>query len=151
MPLICTTVMNFVEEEVLEPVHTQVSQQQQKCKNYGWPLNWLCWFVTTLVLVVIWITRTIVVPISTTVCKFVSWTLLPLAAVIDAICQKCHAMSLFFQPAIDHLGTQPSAIPGQYVYTFVCHCPKGDIKIEVTAANDEEAAQKAKEACAGNC
>jgi hypothetical protein len=158
MPFICNTVTTYVEKTVLEPVDKWVAEKQKQCKSQKWPKNWLCWFITVLVKVVVWITRKIVVPMTTVVCKFVSWTLYfpawPIAWIIDQFCAKCHALDWLKDTLTNYIkfkDKKDSSTPGHYDYIFICNCPKGPVEIVVTAKDDEEAAQKAKEVCATKC
>jgi len=162
MSLICFTFTTWVTEEVLEPVETWVSQQQQVCEKLPWwnPLKWLCWFVTVLVKVIIWVVRYIVVPVLNTICNFITWVLgwfaLIIAIIIDAVCPTCNAVhwvNLWFHTAgrVTYVSQQPSATPGEIDYTFTCHCRKGDTTIVVTAPNDDVAARKAREECIKTC
>ena len=165
MAIICTTVTSFVVKDVLVPVQKWVSQLQQQCKALPWwnPLKWLCWFVTILVQVVVWVVEHIVVPILNVVCVLVSWfigaVLMPCAVAIDAVCQSCNAtgciLAWFFTPtAIEIVSTAPSATePGYTDYVFKCNCkdPAKSQNITLTAIDDTQAADLAKEKCAKAC
>lgn len=74
MPIQCTEVQEWVEEEVLKPVEEWVEQAEEKCKKRPWwdPLGWICWLVTTLIKVVTWVVEKVGKWVIRTVCKFVS-------------------------------------------------------------------------------
>jgi hypothetical protein len=164
MSLICTNVTTWITQQVLVPANTWVSQQQQQCAQFPWwdPRGWFCWFVTVLVLVVVWVTQNIVVPTITVVCTFITfvigWIILVFATVIDAICQTCTAVAwtnhwFLTHGKITFVSSVPSATrPGYSDYTFTCSCPNGSSSnIVVTALNDDAAASQAKLSCAKAC
>jgi len=161
MALICTTVTTYVTQTILDPVDTWVSQQQQQCKNRKWPLNWLCWFVTILVKVIIWVTRYIIVPIAQTTCIVVTGILggimWPFAVAIDAACISCNALNWvnlwWLTPTqITFVSMQESPNkPSYFDYVFTCNCKKGEKNITVTALNDDEAKDLAIEECKKLC
>lgn len=164
MPLICTNVTTWITQQLLVPTNTWVSQQQQHCKQYPWwnPLGWFCWLVTIVVLVVVWVTKNIVVPIITVVCNFIAflvgWFVLIFAIVIDAICEACNAVTwtdhwFLAHGKITFVRSVPSATqPGYFDYTFTCNCSNGSKSdIVVTALNDDDAASQAKLACEKTC
>ncbi|MBK9632866.1 MAG: hypothetical protein IPO62_17730 [Saprospiraceae bacterium] len=161
MSLICTTVTTWVTQTVLDPVETWVSSQLQQCKNRPWPLNWLCWFVTILVKVIIWVTRYITVPILQTTCTVVTWIIgsimLPFAAAIDALCLSCNALNWvnlwWITPTVITFVSKHESPnrPGYFDYTFTCNCKKGKKDIFVTALNDDEAKDLAIEECKKLC
>lgn len=80
MPLVCTEIQEWVEEEVSKPVEEWEERQEKKCKEYPWydPRGWVCWFVTILVKVVRWVLVTVGKWVIRTVCKIV-------AIVVDVI------------------------------------------------------------------
>lgn len=164
MPQICTTVTSWVTQAVLTPINTWVTQQQQQCKKLKWwnPLKWLCWIVTFTVLVVVWITQYIAVPIVETICNLVTFVIggimLPFAAAIDAVCVNCNAVHwvttwFITRARITFIRRVASRTrPNYYDYTFVCNCSvmkKPSITVE--AATDEEAAALARAECEKEC
>ena len=165
MSRICTTVTSWVTKAVLAPVNTWVAQQQQQCKQLKpwWnPLKLLCWIVTVTVLVVVWVTQYIVVPIVETICNLVTFLIggimLPFAAAIDAVCATCNAATwvttwFITRARITFIRRVASRTrPNYYDYTFVCNCSvikKPSITVE--AATDQEAAALAKDECAKQC
>ncbi len=163
MALICTTVTTWVNQTVLDQVDTWVSQQEEKCKKKKWwnPATWICWFVTILVKVISWITRTILVPILKTICTVITGILggilYPFAWAIDSVCQTCNAHQWvelwWLSPTkIKFVKKEESPNnPRHFDYTFICKCKNGDKKIIVTASNDGEAAQLATVKCKATC
>src|SRR6476469_9529708 len=57
----CIETQEWIEEEVSKPVEEWVEQTEKKCKKRHWydPRRWLCWLVTTLVKVVVWVVVTL--------------------------------------------------------------------------------------------
>ena len=164
MSLICTTITTYVTQQVTVPVNTWVSQQQQQCQQYPWwnPLGWFCWFVTIVVLGVVWVVQTIVVASTVVVCNFVTfvvgWVVMLFAIPIDFFCSSCTAVAwtnhwFLTQGKITFKGKSPSTSqPGAYDYEFVCHCSNGpESSIIVTAVTDDDAAAQAKLACQAGC
>jgi len=162
MALICTNITTFVLQEVTNPVSTWVEEQQQKCNSYPWPLNWLCWFVTVLVEVIIWVVDHILVPVIKVICMFITFViggvLLPFGAAIDALCQKCHAYDWIKDwfigcAKIEGLTEKPSATnPDEYDFTFRCNCTCFSNKtISISAKTEEEAFELAKIECEKAC
>jgi hypothetical protein len=78
----CEEVTEWIEEEVLKPVETWVEKTEEVCKNWPWPLNWLCKLVTTLVKVVTWVVEIVGKWVTRTICKFVD---IVLSFVIDVV------------------------------------------------------------------
>lgn len=162
MSLICTTVTTWVTKEVLQPVNTWATQQQEKCDKLPWwnPAKWFCYVVTVTVQVVVWVTTKILVPITQTICNVVTGIiglfLLILAAAVDAVCQKCNLTSCvkhwFVTPTkITLISTSPSPT-GKTTYTFSCNCSvTNKPSAVVEASNDQEAAQLAMAECQKLC
>ena len=71
MKLECTQIGEWVEEEVSKPVTEWVEKTEEVCKNWPWPLNWLCKLVTTLVEVIVWVVEKVWKWVTRTVCKIV--------------------------------------------------------------------------------
>lgn len=73
----CREIRRWVERTVTEPVEEWVERQEERCRQEE--CNWwllclnklVCWIVTVTVRVVVWVTRTIVEPVTETVCDFV--------------------------------------------------------------------------------
>ena len=164
MSLICTNVTSWITQQVLTPTNTWATQAQQQCQQLPWwnPLGWLCWIITTLILVVVWVLQNVVVPIISVVCTFVTWVIgwvvLVVATVIDAVCQKCNAViwtnHWFHTPGkITFDSSTPSTVkPGYFDYTFTCNCSdKSSHTIIITAINDNDAASQAKLECEKTC
>ena len=164
MSLVCTTVTSWVSQTVLSPVNTWIHHQQVECDRLHWwdPRSWFCWLITISVLIVVWVTQYIVVPITETVCTVTTsipgYILLPFAAAIDAVCNRCHASDwikhwLITPARIIPIGRVPSTTrPNYYVYTFVCNCSLSRRPtITVEAASDEEAAALAITKCGTAC
>jgi hypothetical protein len=80
MAIECVETQEWIEEEVWKPFDEWVETQQKKCKNYPWydPRGWVCWFVTVLAQVVVWILVKVGKWVVRTVCKIVGaiWTFL---------------------------------------------------------------------------
>ena len=74
MPEECTEVQEWLEEEIWKPVEQWVEERHQECKQYPWwnPLGWVCWFVTVVVLAVVWIVVKVGKWVVRIVCKVVS-------------------------------------------------------------------------------
>ena len=91
--LICETLTTWVEEEILEPVDTWVTEVHQECKELPWwnPLRWFCWLVFAIVKVIVWVIKTIEVAVFETICTLVlfpiSWVINIIVIVIDSIFQ----------------------------------------------------------------
>ena len=70
----CTQINEWIEEEVSKPIEEWVEKREKKCKEYPWydPRGWVCWFVTTLVKVVRWVTVKVWKWVVRTVCKLIS-------------------------------------------------------------------------------
>ena len=161
MGMICIKSSSWVVQDVLQPIDDWVQKTEQKCKKWPWPLNWICDAVTFLVKVTIWITIHITVEVNKFICTVITGLigliLYPFAAAIDSLCQKCYAMDWVKYwwltiPRIEFVSSTPSADPGLTDYTFICHCRKdGDKNLVVTAKNQDEAAEMAKEECAKAC
>lgn len=160
MPKICRTVITWVEEEVLEPIDQWVTQSQQVCQQYPWwdPRGWVCWLVTWLVRITVWITRRILVPISTVVCYFISFViggiLLPFAAAIGPRAYDWVRV-WFLNGAFIETGdkVKSTSQPGKYDYHFTCNCPNGSTHpIVITIEeNDALALELAKAECKKKC
>lgn len=71
MAIECVEIQEWIEEEVTKPVEEWVERQEERCKNWPWPLNWACKVVTTLVKVVTWVTEIVGKWVTRTVCKLV--------------------------------------------------------------------------------
>jgi len=164
MSMICTTVTDWVTKEILVPVDTWVTQQQQTCKQYPWwdPRGWFCEIVTTVVRVVIWVTQQILIPVAKTICIAVTGTigviLYPFAIAIDAVCSSCNVVTWvqvwwLGTPKIKFVGKVPSLTrPGYDEYTFICICSRSkQTTIKFEAQNDEQAAEMAKDQCQKEC
>lgn len=147
------------------------------CLAWYWIANWVCqtwyWVANVVCIVVTWIAKIVcilTVIVTVPICLIFEYGVIPLvkgalfgllapfAAAIDAVCEKCNAYdwvkALFWSAGkIEFVKAEVSATePGQFDYTFVCHCSKKkDVEVLVTAANEDEAAIKAKEACADAC
>lgn len=162
MALICTKVTTTVTQTVITPVEKWVSQQQKQCKKRKWPLNWLCWFVTVLIKVIVWITHYIVVATVHFSCIVVTGIIgliiLPFGAAIDAVCPICNAYhwinEWFITPTVITFVKKEDSVskPGSFDYSFICNCKnKGKVPFIITAENDDEAAKLAKEKCESLC
>src|SRR5438552_3386848 len=74
----CKQQQERIEESVLQPIDTWVTQQEQRCRDE--PCNWwtlclnklLCWVVVGLVKVCLWVTTIIVRWVYRLVCTVVS-------------------------------------------------------------------------------
>ena len=157
--LICETITTWVEEEILEPVDTWVTEVHQNCKELPWwnPLRWFCWLVVKLVKVVIWVIKTIEVAIFETICTVVAflvgWIINIIAIVIDSIFQtnmSAWVVHWFFPrfKKCKYISSKESiTLTGGYDYIFECNCKGKKIQINVSAYTDEEAKDKAKKQC----
>lgn len=74
----CENVNTWVEEQVWQPVSEWVSEQQEQCKEQDcnwWCLccnKWVCWIVTVIVEVVVWVLVTVGKWVVTLVCQIVT-------------------------------------------------------------------------------
>ena len=161
MSMFCRTVTTWVTQVIYNPVNTWVTQQSTQCAKFPWPLNWLCWLVTTVILVVVWIAQNILKPITTVICiviaGFIGIVLLPFAAAIDAACHKCTALNwvnywLIMTAQITFVSVSNSTSqPGYFDYAFTCNCKGGKKDIVVTAMNDADARKLAIAECKRIC
>lgn len=80
MALECVETQEWLEEEVWQQTSQWVEESQKKCKEYAWydPRGWVCWFVTVLVEVFVWVLVKVGKWVVRTVCKIVGavWTFL---------------------------------------------------------------------------
>ena len=67
----CEETTEWIEEEVSRPVEEWVENTEEVCKNWPWPLNWVCKVVTTLVKIVTWVVEIVGKWVTRTVCKLV--------------------------------------------------------------------------------
>jgi hypothetical protein len=162
MAMICTNVTEWITTQVTNPVSSWVNQQQQQCNNYPWPINWFCKIVTVLVEVINWVVTNVLTPIIKVVCIFVTTiiggVLLPFAAAIDSVCQKCNAYDWVMDWFIGcskiegQTETPSTTTAGAYDFTFKCNCTCLVHKIvKVTAKTEEEAFNLAKIECEKAC
>jgi hypothetical protein len=147
MPLICSTVENWATETVTEPVENWVSQQQQQCSKKPWPLNWLCWFVTVLVKIIIWVTKQVVVKVTVIVCIFIAW-------VIGYVFGWIPFIYTWFNSCNIELKEKKEVSSGLFEYTFYCRCNKdcnNKTEVKVIAKDLNEANELAKKECNNIC
>lgn len=73
MAIECVEQQEWIEEEISKPVDEWVEKTEKKCKKRHWydPRRWLCWLVTTLVKVVVWVIVKVGKWVVRTVCKVV--------------------------------------------------------------------------------
>lgn len=73
MAIECIEQQEWIEEEVYKPVDQWVEKTEEKCKKRHWydPRRWLCYLVTTLVKVVVWVAVKVGKWVVRTVCKVV--------------------------------------------------------------------------------
>jgi len=74
MAMLCTTITEWIEDEISKPIEQWEEERYEKCKKRPWwhPLRWLCWFVTRLVKVIRWIVVTVVTAVVTVVCHAIA-------------------------------------------------------------------------------
>ena len=163
--MICTTVINYVVQQVTNPVDQWVDSLEEQCEELPWwnPLGWFCWFVVVTVKVTIWVVENIVVAVSTVQCTIVAWVVgffLLLIALFPAALGQNWGMwdwtiHWFYTPArITFKSSSPSTSqPGYTDYTFRCNCKDKNKAqdVVITAMNDEEARRKAIEECERAC
>jgi hypothetical protein len=159
MPKICKTVIIFVTQQVLDPVEQWVTQSQQQCHQYPWwdPRGLVCWFVTTLVKIIVWVAREILVPISKTICYFVSFLiggfLLPFAAAIGP--SAYNWVSVYFLNGTSvTIGPKVDTPSGFIDYYFTCNCKnfvEKQIVISIPQNDDAKALELAKAQCKTEC
>jgi hypothetical protein len=164
MAKICTSVTTWVTKEILDPVDTWVSTQEEKCKKKKWwnPATWFCWFVTFLIKVIIWVVRNILVPSIKIICVVIFGTigiiLYPFAWAIDSLCQNCNVHTWVETwwlscTKVTFIKKEKSQnYPDSYDYTFKCNCTCFKYKeITFTAKNDDDAAIVAVAECKKKC
>ncbi len=164
MSVICRTVTDWVETTILDPVENWISQQEEKCSQWPWPLSWLCKWVTVLVSVIVWISKTILKPITTLICNIIT-TVIGLVFMVpgllfDVVAQPL-GLNWSMQSWIKHwflYGTHVTYIKktplpnGGYAYIFKCACKNGgESQINIQANSDAEAAEVAKKKCQEKC
>jgi len=73
MAIECVETQEWLEEEISKPVDQWVEETEEKCKKRPWwhPLRWLCYLVTTIVKVVVWVAVKVGKWVVRTVCKVV--------------------------------------------------------------------------------
>ena len=73
MAIDCIETQEWIEEEISKPVDQWAEKTVEKCKKRKWydPRRWLCYLVTTLVKVVIWVLVKVGKWVVRTVCKVV--------------------------------------------------------------------------------
>jgi hypothetical protein len=74
MAMVCTSITEWIEDEISKPIEQWEEERYEKCKKRPWwhPLRWLCWFVTRLVKVIRWIVVTVVTAVVTIVCHAIA-------------------------------------------------------------------------------
>lgn len=168
MAYICNEVKSFMTQEICEPVEKWVENQKQECKKKKWwnPLTWICWLVTIIVKVIVWVTRYIIVEVINLVCEIVMQTIyiitFPFVWIIDflfnfnklpptlldkwkewLLCTKVEALNREFNPNT-----------GIFDYKFKCNCEcTGANKpiVGVSSNNDKEATELAVIKCSKLC
>lgn len=163
MALICKVVTDWVEKEVIEPVDKWIDEWQEECKQYPWydPRGWFCWFVVVSVKTIYYITTTITVPVSKTVCYLMAtlsyYPLVPFALAIDEITQTTKVyvtIKTWLRTCSDAVLTDkvPATKKGTYVYFYTCECCDGTTsKLSFLAEEDAEAYKYARKQCAQEC
>jgi hypothetical protein len=147
MPKICKKVQTIIKTSVTVPLETWTSTQQKKCRNRRWPMNWFCWFVTTIVKIITWIIKEVVQTIISIVCTFVSWILFYILGWIPWIYHN-------FRTCNFEVASKKAISQGLYEYTFNCRCNKDcDDKTTstVVAADEKTAVELAKKDCNDKC
>lgn len=83
----CNEYKQWVEERVEKRVDEWVEERRKECKKRKWydPRGWICWFVTTLVLVVRWVVVWVGKWVTYVVCQVVTFTANFLATFIGLI------------------------------------------------------------------
>lgn len=159
MGLLCIKITTPITKYVTEPIDNWVEQQEEKCKQYPWwdPRGWFCWFITVLVLVTNWVTKSFIVYVTNIVCTFITWFIGSLfSALIGSWCSKCNDWIkkwLLDCPKIEGLKENRSIKnPNEFDFVFKCNCNCFKSKtIEIRAKNEEEAFELAKEKCDKIC
>lgn len=166
MSVICYTITEWIEEEILEPVENWIQTTETKCSKWPWPLNWLCNLVVILIKVIVWVSKNVLKPITTLICNVIStvigviFTITAIPLIFDAIAlplgstfslQNWVFYNLFYGTKVIFVDKSPTS-SGTFIYTFNCSCKNsGQSKVQVEASNDQEAADKAKIACQEQC
>lgn len=78
MAQICKEIDEWIEEQISKPVDEWVEKTEQVCKDWPWPLDWICKAVTTLVKIVTYVIEMVGRWVTRTVCTVV-------VAVVDLI------------------------------------------------------------------
>ena len=70
---VCTTITEWIREEVSKPVEEWEERTKEQCKKRKWydPRKWLCYLVVYLVKVVRWIVVTVLRAVVSTVCRII--------------------------------------------------------------------------------
>jgi hypothetical protein len=110
MAKVCTTITEWIEDEISKPIEQWEEERYEKCKKRPWwhPLRWLCWIVTRLVKVIRWIVVTVVTALITIVCHVVADLI---SIFFDALLFLAELLKALFtwdkcalQKALGHLG-----------------------------------------------
>jgi hypothetical protein len=95
---VCNEIQTWVEQQVWQPVNQWVSQQQQQCEEQDcnwWCLccnKWICWIVTVVVEVVVWVLVTVGEWVATIVCQVVT---VVVGIVVELVLQVIYTLVTF--------------------------------------------------------
>jgi len=132
MALVCSKITYYLKTKVLKPVTQFVTKVEKACKKLPWwnPAKYLCVFVTTVIKVVVWVLREILVPIIGVICNVVTAS----------------------RPSVRLHRIAGSSTPGKNDYIHAYYCPDGSTKYKTITASDEgEAEEKAIKEYANVC
>jgi len=68
----CQEIKTAIEESWQEPVEKQISQLQEQCNDWPWPLSWACDLVSVIVTVIAWVVVTVVKWVVTVACQTIT-------------------------------------------------------------------------------
>src|SRR3990172_1870445 len=70
---VCTTITEWIREEVSKPIEEWEERTKEKCKKRKWydPRKWLCYLAVYFVKVIRWIVVTVVRAVVSTVCRLI--------------------------------------------------------------------------------
>lgn len=90
MPMVCTRVTEWLEENIWKPVAEWEDRTRKDCKKLHWydPRSWFCWLVHYVVKVLRWVVSTIIKLVVTIVCRVI-------ARVLDLIYEILRMLYLF--------------------------------------------------------
>jgi hypothetical protein len=71
----CQEVGRWVDEQVTRPVESWISRTERRCRDWPWPLSWICQAVVLVIKVVEWVVETVAKWVVTIVCQVVTFVI----------------------------------------------------------------------------